>query len=120
MDSSHGHGAVPDLHQDLELEDFEMIRPLLFMAHLQQEEGMRTRKALKRIAQDRAREEAPTDFLAYQSMRTLETSWWLQQGGWICCFVIPTTSFARRRNSTLRLIVGPTEEGFNRIPAPAP
>ena len=60
----------PDLHQGLEYEDFEMVRPLLFLAHLQQDEGMRTRKnlqrSIKRLAQERAREEAPTEFLAYQ------------------------------------------------------
>lgn len=60
----------PDLHQGLEFKDFEMVRPLLFLAQPQQEEGMRTRQALqksiKKQAQVRAREEAPTEFLAYQ------------------------------------------------------
>ena len=60
----------PDLHQGLEFEDYENLRPLLFLSHLQQEEGMKTRKTLqksiKRLAQARAKEEAPTDFLAYQ------------------------------------------------------
>ena len=60
----------PDLHQGLEFEDYEHLRPLLFLSHLQQEEGMKTsktlQKSIKRLAQARAKEEAPTDFLAYQ------------------------------------------------------
>ena len=51
----------------LEFEDFDQVRPLLFLSHLQQEEGMKTRKQLqksiKRIAQERAKAEAPKDFL---------------------------------------------------------
>lgn len=47
-----------------------MIRPLLFMAHLQQEEGMKTRKALQKAISHRAKlraaQETPRDFLAYQ------------------------------------------------------
>ena len=35
----------PDLHQGLEFEDYENLRPLLFLSHLQQEEGMKTRLA---------------------------------------------------------------------------
>ena len=60
----------PDLYTGLEYEDFEMVRPLLFMANLQQEEGMLTRKKLQKailkLAQVRAKEECPSDFLAYQ------------------------------------------------------
>ena len=60
----------PDLYHGLEFEDFDQVRPLLFLSHLQQEEGMKTRKQLqksiKRIAQERAKAEAPKDFLSYQ------------------------------------------------------
>ena len=60
----------PDLYYGLEFEDFDQVRPLLFLSHLQQEEGMKTRKQLqksiKRIAQERAKVEAPKDFLSYQ------------------------------------------------------
>ena len=60
----------PDLYYGLEFEDFDQVRPLLFLSHLQQEEGMKTRKQLqksiKRIAQERAKAEAPKDFLSYQ------------------------------------------------------
>ena len=56
---------------DLEFEDFDQVRPLACSSLiLQQEEGMKTRKQLqksiKRIAQERAKAEAPKDFLSYQ------------------------------------------------------
>ena len=61
---------LPDMSHGLEFEDYEMVRPLLFLAHLQQEEGTRTRKALrkaiKKQAQARAKDESPGAFLAYQ------------------------------------------------------
>lgn len=67
----------PDLHQGLEFEDCEMIRSLLFLAHLQQEEGMRARKNFHQSISRRKNGRAPKLPLSFLPTRRPSTKTWV-------------------------------------------